>query len=114
MLRMKVSTETPNDEIVAVRAIDAKSVNQSLAGGGIDELANSKQGIAARNGKNIGDLRIGGGGVDFFIGITELDVVITLDGGEKRFTAKRRVEKPWKILGGEVASFEGERFVGGV
>src|SRR5258708_1382785 len=85
--------EAANDEIVPVRAVKAQHVHDRPAFGGIDDLANSEQRIAAGDGENPRDSRIGGGPVNFFFGIAEIVFVITLANSQKRFPADGSVQQ---------------------
>src|SRR6266853_923292 len=106
--------EAANDEIVPVRAVKAQHVHDRLAFGGIDDLANSQQRIAAGDGENLRDSRIGGGRVNFFVGIAEFDFVIAFEDSKKRFPADGSVQKPREFSGAEIASLKGKRFTRGM
>src|SRR5258706_14831301 len=67
--------EAADDEIVPVRAVKAQHVHDRLAFGGIDDLANSQQRIAAGDGENLRDSRIGGGRGHLFFGTGALGIV---------------------------------------
>ncbi len=99
---------------MAVRTIETQHVHDGLAFGGIDDLANAQQRIAAGNGENFRDSGVGGGGVNFFVGVAEFDFVIALENSEKRLTADGLVQKSGKFGGVEVAGFESKRLTGGV
>src|SRR5438132_1119191 len=79
--------EAANNEIVPVRAVEAQHVHDRPAFGGIDYLANAQQRIAAGNSENLRDSWIGGGRVNFFVGIAEFNLVIALEDSKKRFPA---------------------------
>src|SRR5260370_3904954 len=79
--------EAANDEIVPVRAVEAQHVHDRPAFGGIDDLANSQQGIAAGDGENLRGSRIGGGGVNFLVCVAVFNLVIALEDSKKTFPA---------------------------
>src|SRR5260370_18919163 len=83
--------EAANDEIVPVRAVKAQHVHDRPAFGGIDDLANSEQRIAAGDGENLRDSRIGGGPVHFFVGLAGFAFLIALENSKKAFPAVRSV-----------------------
>src|SRR5207302_44239 len=78
------------------------------------DLANAQKRFAARNGQQFGDARIGGGSVNFFVGVAEFDFVITLENAEKRFAVDGLVEQAGKFGGVEVTGLERERLSGSV
>src|ERR1700751_2237191 len=109
--KAKESTETANHKIMAVRAVNAEHVDDRLALGGIDDLAGAQQGIATRHVEQFGGAGIGGGGVDFLIGVAKPHVVVPFEGGEEGIAAERRFEQTGKIVAGEIAGFQGEGFI---
>ena len=52
--------------------------------GGVNDLANAEKRFAFGDGEEFGGARIGDGGVDFFVGVTEFDAVFALERGEER------------------------------
>src|SRR5258708_25308936 len=79
--------EAANDEIVPVRAVKAQHVHDRPAFGGIDDLANSEQRIAAGDGENLRASRIGGGRGHFFCGIAEFHFLNSPGHSKKRCPA---------------------------
>src|SRR5258708_472498 len=104
--------EAANDEIVPVRAVEAQHVDDRPACGGIDDLANAQQGIAAGDGENLRDSRIGGGGVNFLVCVAEFNLVIALENSKKRFPADGSVQQAREFSGVEIASLKGKGFTG--
>src|SRR5439155_3037411 len=98
--------EPANDEVVTVRTIEAQHIHDRPAFGGVDNLANAQQGIAAGNGESLGDSRIGRSGVNFFIGIAEFDLVIALEDSEERIPPDGRVQEAREFSGVEVTGFQ--------
>ena len=47
--------------------------------------------------KNFRDARVGGGGVNFFVGVAEFDFVIALENAEERFAADGSVQEARRI-----------------
>ena len=90
-----------------VGAIKAQRIHDGFALRRIYDLANAQQWVAARNSEKVGDERIGGGSVDFFIGVAQFDFVIALENGEKRFARDGGVEQTGKFRGVEIGGFEG-------
>ena len=99
---------------MAVGTVKAENVHDGFAFGGIDELANAKKGIAARDAEKVGDARVRSRGVNLFVSVAELDFVVALENAEKRIAADGGVEKAGEFSGAEVAGFESEGFAGGV
>src|SRR5262249_53539861 len=81
--------------------------------GGIDDLANAEQRVALGDAEKFGAARISGGGVDFFIGISDVGSIVALQNAEKGFAAKRCGDQAGEIAGGQVAGLESKRLVGG-
>src|SRR5260370_27194707 len=104
--------EAANDEIVPVRAVKAQHVHDGRPFGGIDDLANSEQRIAAGDGESLRDSRIGGGRVNFFVGIAEFDFVIAFEDSKKRVPADGSVQQAREFSSVEVASLKGKWLTG--
>src|SRR5579864_4364532 len=112
--RFADSTEAANHQIVPVGAVKTQHVHNGFALRGINDLANTQQRLAARNGEKFGDARVGGGGVHFFVRVTELDIVIALQNAKERFTGDGGVEQAGKFRSAEITSFQRERLTGSV
>src|SRR5260370_40294618 len=67
--------EAANDEIVPVRAVKAQHVHDRPAFGGIDDLANSQQRIAAGGCVNLRESWHGGGSGYLVFGFADVDFV---------------------------------------
>jgi hypothetical protein len=83
-------SESANHELVPVGAIETQHIHYRFSAGGINELADPQKRIPARHSQQIGSARIGGSGVDFLVGVAELDLVISFEDLEQRLTTKRR------------------------
>ena len=102
-----------DDEVVAVGTVKAEHVEDNDALGGVNDLADAQQGFALGNSEEFGGAGIGDGGVDFFVGVAEFDVVFALESGEERSVLERRGEQAGELGGREIAGFECEGFAGG-
>ena len=71
-----------DDEIVPIGTIKSQNIENDNAFSGINDLADAQQWGAFWHTQKFGGSRVGSGGVDFFVGIAELHVIITLQGGE--------------------------------
>jgi hypothetical protein len=71
-----------DDEVVPIGTIKSQDIEDDYAFGGINDLADAQQRGAFWQTEKFGGAWIGGGGVDFFVGIAEFDVIIALQGGE--------------------------------
>ena len=67
----------------------------------------------AGNAQQLGNVGLGGGGVDFFVGVGEFDAVIVLQGGEQRTPSQGRLDEVGKLCGGEIAGLQCERIFSG-
>jgi hypothetical protein len=67
-----------DDEVVAVGAVEAEDIEDDEALGGVDDLADAEKRFALGDAEKFGGARVGDGGVDFFVGITEFDTVFPL------------------------------------
>src|SRR5216684_4228116 len=103
-----------NQKLVPIGAIKAENIGNGLAFGGVDQLTNAQQGSSTRNGHQFRGAWIGGGGIDFFIGVAELHVVIALEDLEERFAAQRRGEQVGKFRGRKITGLQRERLVRGM
>src|SRR5690242_17987505 len=112
--RFADSTEAANHQIVPVGAVKAQYIHDGSTLRGINDLANAQQWLAARNGEKFGDARVGGGGVHFFVRVTELDIVIALENAKERFTGDGGVKQAGKFGRVKVTGLERERLVCGV
>lgn len=71
-----------DDQVVPIGTIKSQDIEDDNAFGGINDLADAQQRSALWQTEKFGGAWIGGGGVDFFVGIAELNVIIALQGGE--------------------------------
>src|SRR5215467_164757 len=99
------SAEPPNDQIVAVGAVDSEHVNQRFVFGRINNLANAEKRFAAGNVQQFGNNRVGGSGVNFFVGIAQLHLIVALDGGKERIMFQLSCEQTGEFGSRKVASF---------
>src|ERR1700747_1541929 len=98
--------ETADHQVVTVRAVEAQHINHGFPLSGINDLTNAKQRFAPRDGKEVGNPRVRGGGINFFVGIAQLYFVIALERGEQGLASQRGREQIGELRVGEVASFE--------
>src|SRR6266849_1267750 len=97
--RLSSLAEPANQKLVPVGAIKAQHIDNGFAFGGINQLTDAQQGSSTRNGHQLRSAWVGGRGIDFFVGVAELHVVIALEDLEKRFAAQRRGEQIGKFSG---------------
>src|SRR5258708_33699697 len=93
--------EAANDEIVPVRAVEAQHVHDRPAFGGIDDLTNSQQGIAAGNGEELRDSRIGGGRGNLLVCVAGFNLCISLENSKKKIPAHGGIQQDPGCSGGE-------------
>src|SRR6266481_2766781 len=97
---------------MAVRAIKAQNVGDSFSFCRVDQLADAHERLSSRDREELGGPGIGSRGVDFLVGVAELDLVFALEDFEKRFAVERRGKEVWEFNGREVAGFQREGLVG--
>ena len=67
--------EPPDKQRVPLRAVKSNAVDGRLAFGRIDHLPNAQQRRTTVQPKQLGDIHIGRGRVNFFVGISQLHAV---------------------------------------
>src|SRR5712692_858246 len=106
--------EPANQKLVPVGAIKAQHIDNGFAFGGINQLTDAQQGSSTRNGHQLRSAWVGGRGIDFFVGVAELHMIIALEDLEKRFAAQRCREQVRKFRGRKITSLKRERLVRGM
>jgi len=87
-------------QVVAVGAVEAEDIEDNQTLGGVDHLTNPEKRFAFGDAEEFGGSRIGDGGVDFFVGVSELDTVLAFERGEKRSGLQRRGEQAGELCRG--------------
>src|ERR1700675_875319 len=96
-------------EVVPIGTIKSQNIEDDNAFGRINNLADAQQRGAFWHTQKFGGSGVGGGSVNFFVGIAELDVIIALQGGEQRFFLQRGGLQSGKLFSGEIASLKSKR-----
>ena len=108
---MQGLSKPADQELVTVRAIKAQNIGNGFAFRRVDQLTYAHEWLSARERKQLGSPGVGGRGVDFLVGVAELDLVISFEDLEQRLTTKRSGQQIREISGGEIAGLQRERFL---
>src|SRR5208283_2277122 len=106
--------EAPNDEVVAIRSIQAEHVQNHHPLCGVDDLTDTEERFAFRRAKQFGGPRIGCGGVHFLVCVSKLNVIVALQQSEQRLAMKRSGKKSGELSRRKVACLQSKRFTRGV